>query len=80
MLVPGVNDFATRYPALAATWHPTDNDVQPDDVFPHGNWKYWWLCETCGERYEKRTAHRIAGTACTSCTREQAAGHDATML
>ena len=30
MIVPGVNDFATRYPELAKEWHPTMNgDVKP---------------------------------------------------
>ena len=45
-VIKGVNDLATCYPAVAATWHPTKNDdLQPTDVLPGSHRPVWWICE-----------------------------------
>ena len=45
LLVPGVNDFATIHPELAAQWHPTKNGaLRPSDVMPRTQRKVWWQC------------------------------------
>lgn len=39
-LQPGINDFATINPKVAAEWHPTKNgDLTPADVAPNSNKK-----------------------------------------
>ena len=40
--VPGETDLATRYPDLAAEWHPTKNgDLTPSDVLPGSHRLVW---------------------------------------
>ena len=44
-VLPGFNDLAARFPAVAAQWHPTMNgDLTPDRVLSGSNQKAWWLC------------------------------------
>ena len=41
---PGYNDLATKYPDLAAQWHPTKNgNLTPDMVTSGSHIKAWWL-------------------------------------
>ena len=43
-LWPGFNDLATKYPELAAQWHPTKNgDLTPDKVLVGSHDRAWWL-------------------------------------
>ena len=40
---PGFNDLATKYPDLAAQWHPTKNGkLTPEMVTCHSEKKVWW--------------------------------------
>jgi DNA-directed RNA polymerase subunit RPC12/RpoP len=65
-LLPGDNDFQTRFPLLAAEWHPTKNgQLTPSMVFP-GNQKRWWLCREGHEKYEP-VPNRAKSHGCTRC-------------
>lgn len=45
--------LATRYPAVAAEWHPDRNgQVRAQDVFPGSNIPRWWRCE-CGSEWQQ---------------------------
>ena len=45
-VLPGENDLASRFPEVAAQWHPEKNgDLTPGDVTPYANRKVWWRCE-----------------------------------
>ena len=51
-VLPGFNDLASKYPDIAAQWHPTLNGTMtPQKVTPTSNQKAWWLCEK-GHAYE----------------------------
>ena len=40
----GYNDLKTRYPEIAAQWHPTKNgNITPDMVLPGSPKTYWWI-------------------------------------
>ena len=40
---PGINDLQTRYPDIAAQWHPFKNGtLKPDQVFPYDKRNAWW--------------------------------------
>lgn len=40
----GYNDLESRYPEIAAQWHPTKNgNVKPCEVSYSSNKKYWWM-------------------------------------
>ena len=62
-ILVGFNDFATKFPEIAAEWHPIKNgDLTPDQVFASNNRKKVWWLGTCGHEWEttvkSRTAHR----------------------
>lgn len=45
VVIPGENDLASLFPAIAAQWHPEKNhDLMPDAVSPYSNRKVWWRC------------------------------------
>lgn len=42
-VLQGFNDLETKFPEVAAMWHPTKNgDVSPCDIVAQTNKKYWW--------------------------------------
>lgn len=67
VVVKGVNDLATKNPALAKEWHPTKNgDLKPDMVTPGTGRKVFWLCPI-GHTYQATVLHRSYGTKCPIC-------------
>jgi len=57
----GYNDLGTRFPAVAAQWHPTRNgDLRPDQVLAGTVAKMWWRCEQ-GHEWEARVGSRTSG-------------------
>lgn len=72
-LVRGENDFETRYPRVAAEWHPTKNgDLKPSDVSYGTNRKVWWICEK-GHEWEASVAKRgPGGRGCPYCANKRA--------
>lgn len=44
-VLPGFNDLETRFPQVAAQWHPTLNGtLTPAQVLPGSHRKVWWQC------------------------------------
>ena len=44
-VLPGFNDLETRFPRVAAQWHPTLNGtLTPAQVLPGSHRKVWWQC------------------------------------
>ncbi len=51
-IIPGENDLASQYPAIAKEWHPTKNGtLTPDHIAPASNRKVWWICDK-GHEYQ----------------------------
>lgn len=67
-VLPGENDLASTFPALAAQWHPAKNGfLSPSQVSPYSNRKVWWRCEL-GHDYAAAVAARAAGgSGCPYC-------------
>lgn len=66
--ISGETDLATRYPDLAAEWHPTRNgDLSPADVLPGSHRLVWWQCEH-GNEWRAQIKSRVAGTGCPVCS------------
>ena len=68
---PGRTDLASRYPEVAAKWHPTLNDgLTPKDVLPGSRRKAWWECPVCRHAF-KRAIDECAryGVLCPECTK-----------
>jgi len=44
-LVTPETSLRTRFPKVAAEWHPTKNrPMTPDDIVPGSNKRVWWMC------------------------------------
>lgn len=67
-VLPGENDLASRYPAVAAQWHPSRNrPLTPQQVTSASNRKVWWQCRL-GHAYEAAVASRtLRGSGCPYC-------------
>jgi len=65
-VIPGINDLATLLPEVAATWHPSRNQVQISQVTAGSNKKAWWHCHL-GHEWEARIAKRSNGQGCPTC-------------
>lgn len=67
-VVPGENDLATRFPEIAAQWHPDRNGaLTPREVTPYANRKVWWRCEK-GHSYQAAVGARtMRGSGCPYC-------------
>lgn len=64
----GYNDLATRYPAIAAQWHPTKNGaLSPDQIVAGSNRYVWWQCRL-GHSWRAKVVDRTRGTnGCPYC-------------
>jgi hypothetical protein len=73
--IPVGADLASKYPAVAAEWHPTHNDGRPNQVSAHSHVKAWWTCAACGHEWVTEVAARTNGRGCPRCgvTRNSAA-------
>ena len=69
-LLAGYNDLATRFPDVAAQWHPTRNgDRTPDRVLAGSNTRAWWRCGQ-GHVWETMISNRTSGgSGCAVCSR-----------
>jgi len=65
-VLAGFNDVATRRPDLAAEWHPSLNEVQPDEVTTGSGMRAWWSCSE-GHEWQQRVATRSRGIGCPFC-------------
>jgi hypothetical protein len=64
-VLTGYNDLATRFPAVAAQWHPTKNgDRTPDQVLASTNKRVWWQCDL-GHEWQSTLNNRTSqGNGC----------------
>lgn len=69
-LIAGENDLKSKYPHIAAQWHPTKNeDRLPEHFLPGSDKNAWWVCEK-GHEYLSKISARTAGRGCKVCSRE----------
>ena len=66
-ILKGFNDLATKYPELAAEWHPTKNgELTPDMVMPGIRRKVWWQCSK-GHAWQASLYNRTNHAGCPYC-------------
>ena len=69
VVVSGKNDLQTKFPEIAAEWHPTKNgNFRPSNVIPGSSKKVWWLCDKCGYEWQAPINKRTIGHKCPCCT------------
>ncbi len=68
-LISGENDLLTRYPKIAAEWHPELNgDLSPNQVMPGTHLSVWWVCAS-GHDYQAPVSKRTSrGQGCKYCS------------
>jgi hypothetical protein len=67
VVVAGFNDFASKFPALAAEWDFERNAKNPTEVPIGAKGKFSWVCIS-GHRYLATTNDRRDGTGCPYCS------------
>lgn len=69
LVVAGENDLESRFPAIAAQWHPEKNgSLTPSDVSPYSNRRVWWRDEL-GHAWQAAVSARTQhGSGCPYCT------------
>lgn len=71
-VISGETDLATKYPGVAARWHPTKNGkVTPEQILPRTHKRYWWLCEK-GHAWQVSPSALIQGSGCPYCAGKKA--------
>lgn len=65
VLVPGVNDFATKTPEAVELWS-SRNRVHVSEVFPYENTVYWWQCAR-GHEWQTTPNKISTGSRCPTC-------------
>lgn len=66
-VIQGENDLASRYPALAAQWHPQKNGtLLPTQITPGSGKSIWWQCGL-GHAFCQTPARRVKGSGCPYC-------------
>ena len=72
-LVSVTNSLATRFPHIAAQWHPTRNaQLRPEQVNSESPRKVWWQCpQQPQHEWQAAVNHRVRGsrTGCPHCAR-----------
>jgi len=61
------NCLATKFPEIAAEWHPTKNgNITPRDVIAGSGRRYWFQCKN-GHEWKTILANRSQGNDCPRC-------------
>ncbi len=70
-LIPGENDFATRYPHLTSeiAWDKNQG-FSPTSVFPSNPKTIWWVCTEGHEWQASINSRAISGSGCPYCRAE----------
>ena len=66
-VLPGFNDLATKYPALAKEWNAQKNgELFPQMVSAGSGKKVWWKCSK-GHEWQAKIVARVYGSGCPIC-------------
>lgn len=65
------NSLQSRFPDVAAQWHPLNNgELTPDKVVAGSNLKVWWRCSNGPDHeWQATVSHRTSGDRRTGCPR-----------
>lgn len=69
VIISQENDLGSRFPDIAAQWHPTKNGkLTPEICSPSSNRKVWWMCPLGHEYQAAVGARTVSGSDCPYCT------------
>lgn len=68
VVIKGVNDLATMFPAVATQWNYQKNGpLTPNQVTPFSNKKAWWTCDLGHDYFAVVSSRTQTGTGCPYC-------------
>lgn len=68
VIVAEENDLKSRFPQIAAQWHPTKNGAfRPEHCPPSSNRRVWWRCPLGHEYQAAVGARTVNGSDCPYC-------------
>ena len=68
VIVAEENDLGSRFPEIAAQWHPTKNgNLTPGNCSPSSNRRVWWRCPLGHEYQAVVGARTVNGSDCPYC-------------
>ena len=72
-VIPGKNDVATLFPAIASEWNDTENEgKKPSAYSPNSGELIWWIC-SMGHSWQASIKNRTArGSGCPYCAHKRA--------
>ena len=72
VIIPGRNDLQSLYPDIAKRWHPTLNDIRPNEVAAHSHKYAYWTCPKDQRHFFKtRIDHMVdASIECPVCANQ----------
>lgn len=72
-VLKGFNDLETRFPDIAAQWHPTLNGSKTADMYTFGSGhKAYWKCSVCNQEWSAKINNRtINKRGCPYCAGER---------
>ena len=69
LIIPGENDLASRFPDVAAQWHPSKNGtLTAQAVSPFSNRRVWWICKRGHSWQAAVSARTLWESGCPYCT------------
>ena len=64
-----INDLKSKFPEIAAEWHPIkNNDLMPDNIVYGSNKDVWWMCENKHEWHTRIVKRTARGHGCPYCS------------
>ena len=71
-IIADYNSLAAKYPNIAKEWDYDKNGIGPEEVAPHSNKKYWWICPK-GHSYEAKVNNKVNnnGGNCPYCSHQR---------
>ena len=68
-VMPGFNDFETKYPDISKEWDYEGNgDLLPNQILCNVHKQISWKCPQCGNKYFAYPQNRIRGDSCPYCS------------
>jgi very-short-patch-repair endonuclease len=70
--VDETNSLKGKFPEIAKLWHPTRNEVGPDEVTAGSTKKYWWICtKNKDHEHEATPGKKTTGRGCPYCSNKK---------
>ena len=70
LIIKGINDITTTHKDILSMWDCENNNKNnwyPENYSYGSSQKVWWICPTCGNKWQQRINHIVNGVGCPKC-------------